>query len=54
MSIKTVPFKAAYNQFDEGSSNTREAIIDRSGHTQKLLDLFEEVNDLKKNLDPAV
>jgi len=44
-------FKAAYNQFHEGSSNTREAIIDRSGHTQKLLDLFEEASDLKKNLD---
>jgi conjugal transfer/entry exclusion protein len=44
-------FKTAYNQFHEGSSNTREAIIDRSGHTQKLLDLFEEASDLKKNLN---
>jgi len=42
-------FKAAYNEFKEISSDPRGAIIDRSGYTQQLADLFSEASDLKKN-----
>lgn len=42
-------FKAAYAQLISVSTDTREAIIDRSGYTQQLADLFAEAADLKKN-----
>lgn len=42
-------FMDAYARFKDASSDTREAIIDRSGYTQKLADLFAEASDLKKN-----
>lgn len=42
-------FKAAYTQCSDMSSDTRDAIINRSVYTQKLADLFAEASDLKKN-----
>lgn len=46
-------FKTAYNEFKVITSDPRGAIIDRSGYTQQLADLFSEASDLKKNtLDP--
>ena len=42
-------FKTAYNEFKEISLDPRGAIIDRSGYTQQLADLFSEASDLKKN-----
>ena len=46
-------FSAACNQLNTTYTGTREAIIDRSGYTQKLSDLFAEASEIKKNiLDP--
>lgn len=42
-------FKTAYSKFKETSTEPREAIIDRSGYTQRLADLLSEASDLKKN-----
>jgi hypothetical protein len=42
-------FKTATNKFKELSSDPRAAIIDRSGYTQQIADLFAEASDLKKN-----
>ena len=42
-------FKAAYAQCSDVSSDTRDAIINRSVYTQKLADLFAEASDLKRN-----
>jgi len=42
-------FRDTYSKFKEISSNPREAIIDRSGYTQQLADLFGEASELKKN-----
>lgn len=42
-------FKAAHTQFKQVSSDPRKAVIDRSGYTQQLADLFSEAADLKKN-----
>lgn len=42
-------FKTAYNKFKEITSDPRGAIIDRSGYTQQIADLFSEASDLKKN-----
>jgi hypothetical protein len=42
-------FKDDYTRFKDVSSDSREAIIDRSGYTQRLADLFAEASDLKKN-----
>jgi len=42
-------FKTALSEFKEISSDPRDAIIDRSGYTQQLADLFTEASDLKKN-----
>lgn len=42
-------FNDAYTRFKAASSDPREAIIDRSGYTQQLADLFAEAYDLKKN-----
>jgi hypothetical protein len=42
-------FKTAYNEFKEITSDPRSAIIDRSGYTQQIADLFSEASDLKKN-----
>jgi hypothetical protein len=41
-------FNDIYTQCKEAFSQPREAIIDRSGHTQKLDELFEEAATLKK------
>jgi len=42
-------FKAAHAKFKEIVSDPREAVIDRSGYTRRLGDLFSEASDLKKN-----
>lgn len=42
-------FKAAFAGFKSQVSSPREALIDRTGHTQRLADLFAEASDLKKN-----
>jgi hypothetical protein len=42
-------FSDIYTQLKKVSSNTRGAIIDRKGYTQKLSDLFDEAAGLKKN-----
>ena len=42
-------FRTAFDKFKETSSEPREAIIDRTGYTQQLADLFSEASDLKKN-----
>jgi len=42
-------FKSVYNQFKSMSTNTREAIIDRSGYTKQLSLLFAEASEIKKN-----
>ena len=42
-------FKAVYKVFKEVCSDPRGAIIDRSGYTQQLTNLFSEASDLKKN-----
>lgn len=42
-------FKTTYNEFKKISSDPRGAIIDRSGFTQQITDLFSEASDLKKN-----
>lgn len=42
-------FKTAFGEFKEISSDPRGAIIDRTGYTQQLADLFSEASDLKKN-----
>jgi hypothetical protein len=42
-------FKTDYEQFKSMGSSTREAIIDRSGYTQQLANLFVEASDVKKN-----
>jgi len=42
-------FKDIYAKFVDKRFDTREAIIDRTGYTQKLADLFNEASDLKKN-----
>jgi len=46
--IELNEFRTAYNKFKETSSEPREAIIDRTGYTQQLADLFSEASDLKK------
>jgi len=38
-----------YTQLKAGKSNTRSAIIDRTGYTQQIADLFAQAADLKKN-----
>jgi len=38
-----------YAQLKAGKSNTRSAIIDRTGYTQQIADLFTQAADLKKN-----
>jgi hypothetical protein len=43
-------FKDAYAQASGATTNTREAIIDRTGYTEQLADLFTEASDLKKNV----
>lgn len=46
-------FSEAYAKLNDTFTGTREAIIDRSGYTQKLADLFAEASAIKKNiLDP--
>jgi len=46
-------FRVACNQLNTTYTGTREAIIDRSGYTQKLADLFAGASEIKKNiLDP--
>ena len=42
-------FNTAFLGFKAVNSDPREAIIDRSGYTQQLTDLFAEAADLKKN-----
>jgi len=42
-------FRAVYTQCKLASSDTRGAIIDRSGYTQRLSVLFGKASDLKKN-----
>ena len=42
-------FRVAVDKFKDVSSDPRVAIIDRSGYTQKLADLFAEANHIKKN-----
>jgi hypothetical protein len=42
-------FRTAFDKFKETSTEPREAIIDRTGYTQQLADLFSEASDLKKN-----
>lgn len=42
-------FKSAYTLFKQIISDPREAIINRSGYTQQLADLFSEAAELKKN-----
>lgn len=43
-------FKATYAQASGATTNTREAIIDRSSITHQLANLFAEGSDLKKNV----
>jgi hypothetical protein len=42
-------FTDLYNTFKNTASGKREAEIDRSGHTDRLAELFAEAADLKKN-----
>jgi hypothetical protein len=42
-------FKSDYEQLKAGKSDTRSAIIERTGYTQQIADLFTEAADLKKN-----
>jgi len=42
-------FRSVYTRTKLASSDTRGAIIDRSGHTQRLSVLFGKASDLKKN-----
>jgi len=42
-------FRSVYTQTKIAGTDTRGAIIDRSGHTQKLSELFGDASDLKKN-----
>jgi hypothetical protein len=39
----------AYTKYRKANDEPREAVIDRSGHTQKLTDLFDEAAELKKS-----
>ena len=41
-------FRTALDKFKETSTEPREAIIDRTGYTKQLADLFSEASDLKK------
>jgi len=42
-------FTEAYNAFKGSADDKREAVIDRSGYTDRIADLFAEAADLKKN-----
>jgi len=43
-------FKAAYAELKATSTDKQTAVIDRSGYTQQIADLFAEAGDLKKNV----
>jgi len=42
-------YTSNYEQLDAEKSDTRNAIIDRTGYTQQIADLFAQAADLKKN-----
>jgi len=48
-SSETKLLEDSYASFKTANSEPREAVIDRSGYTQQLADLFAEAADLKKN-----
>lgn len=42
-------FAAVYNHLKDSTSGKREAVIERTGHTDRIAELFTEAADLKKN-----